>query len=187
MVEITPLALDGVLEIRPRRFDDERGFFSETWNYARWSEAGIRTQFVQDNHSLSRERGVLRGLHYQAPPLAQAKLVRVSRGAVFDVAVDIRAGSPTFGQWVSAVLSADAWNQLFIPEGFAHGFLTLQPDTEVQYKTSAPYSPEHDRAVRFDDPAIGIEWPIDGERLILSDRDREALLLAEVETGFTYP
>lgn len=187
MLEVTPLALDGVLEIRPRRFEDERGFFSETWNFARWTEAGIDTDFVQDNHSLSKDKGVLRGLHYQAPPMAQAKLVRVSRGAVFDVAVDIRPGSPTFGKWVSTILSAEQWNQLFVPEGFAHGFLTLQPDTEVQYKTSAPYSPEHDRAIRFDDPAIGIDWPIDGNELILSDKDRSAPLLAEVETGFSYP
>lgn len=186
MIDVTPLEIDGVFEIRPRRFEDERGFFSETWNLARWKEAGIVAEFVQDNHSLSREKGVLRGLHYQAPPMAQAKLVRVSRGAVFDVAVDIRVGSPTFGKWVSAVLSAEHWNQLFVPEGFAHGFLTLQPDTEVQYKTSAPYSPEHDRAIRFDDPGIGIDWPIDVEELILSNKDRKAPLLADVQTGFRY-
>ena len=187
MVEVTPLALDGVCEIRPRRFEDDRGFFSETWNFAQWSEAGIRTQFVQDNHSLSRERGVLRGLHFQAPPMAQAKLVRVTRGAIFDVAVDIRSGSPSFGKWVSTILSADRWNQLFVPEGFAHGFLTLEPDTEVQYKTSAPYSPDHDRAIRFDDPVIAVDWPTEGNELIMSDKDRAAPLLADVDTGFRYP
>ena len=186
MLEVIPLAIGGVLEIRPHRFEDERGFFSETWNFARWSEAGIGAEFVQDNHSLSKERGVLRGLHFQAPPMAQAKLVRVSRGAVFDVAVDIRAGSPTFGKWVSTILSAERWNQLFVPEGFAHGFVTIEPDTEVQYKTSAPYSPEHDRAIRFDDPAIRVDWPIAGHEMILSDKDRAAPLLAEVESGFNY-
>lgn len=187
MLEVIPLGIDGVLEIRPHRFVDERGFFSETWSLARWNEAGIATDFVQDNHSWSKERGVLRGLHYQAPPMAQAKLVRVSRGAVFDVVVDIRAGSPSFGGWISVTLSAARWNQLFVPEGFAHGFLTLEPDTEVQYKTSSPYSPEHDRAIRFDDPVIAVDWPIDGGELILSDKDRAAPLLEEVETGFGYP
>ncbi|HEY0630186.1 MAG TPA: dTDP-4-dehydrorhamnose 3,5-epimerase [Sphingomicrobium sp.] len=187
MVEVTPLAIEGVFEIRTPRFEDQRGFFSETWNLAHWKEAGIATNFVQDNHSMSRDRGVVRGLHYQTPPAAQAKLVRASRGAVYDVVVDIRAGSPTFGKWLSVVLSAERWNQLFVPEGFAHGFLTLEPDTEVQYKTSAPYAPQHDRAIRFDDPAIGIEWPIDGSEIILSDKDRAAPLLAEIETGFCYP
>ncbi len=187
MLEVRRLALDGVLEIRPRRFADERGFFSEVWNKARWRDAGVDVDFVQDNHSLSRQAGVLRGLHYQAPPMTQAKLVRVTRGAVFDVAVDIRNGSPTFGQWVSEILSAERWNQLFIPEGFAHGFLTLEADCEVEYKVSAPYSAEHDRAIRFDDPEIAIEWPIDSGELILSDKDRSAPRLAEVQTGFSYP
>lgn len=186
MLEVRPLALDGVLEIRPSRFEDERGFFSETWNLVRWAEAGIEIDFVQDNHSLSKERGVLRGLHYQAPPMAQAKLVRVSRGAVFDVAVDIREGSPSLGKWVSTILSAERWNQLFVPEGFAHGLLTLEPGTEVQYKVNTPYSAEHDRAIRFDDPDIGIEWPIAAEELTLSDKDRAAPRLSEVDTGFRY-
>lgn len=187
MLEVRALALKGVLEIRTPQFADDRGFFSEVWNMARWSEAGIDTIFVQDNHSLSRQRGVLRGLHYQAPPVAQAKLVRVTRGAVFDVAVDIRAGSPTCGRWVSTILSAERWNQLFIPAGFAHGFLTLEADSEVIYKVSAPYSAEHDRAIRFDDPDIAIEWPIAEDELVLSDKDRAAPLLAEVQTGFGFP
>ena len=186
MVEIVPLALEGVLEIRTRRFEDERGFFSEIWNLARWTEAGIATQFVQDNHSWSNQEGVMRGLHFQAPPMAQAKLVRVSRGAAFDVAVDIRPGSPSYGKWVSAILSAERWNQLLVPEGFAHGFLTLEPDTEVQYKTSAPYSAEHDRAIRFDDPDIGIEWPIAAHRMIMSNKDRRALRLSEMLPRFHF-
>ena len=178
MLNVRPLGSGGVLEIRPRQITDERGFFSETWNAASWREAGIDLDFVQDNHSLSRERGVLRGLHFQADPFAQDKLVRVTRGAVFDVAVDIRRESPGFGKWVGATLSAAEWNQLLIPKGFAHGFVTLEPGTEVQYKVTAPYSAEHDRAIRFDDPAIGIEWPVAAGELILSPKDRAAPLLA---------
>ena len=184
MLDIRRLALDGLAEIRPRRFADDRGFFSETWNAAAWREAGIGTDFVQDNHSLSKARGTLRGLHFQTPPTAQAKLVRVTRGSAFDVAVDLRAGSPTFRQWAGVILSAAEWNQLLIPEGFAHGFLSLEADTEVQYKASAAYDPAADRAIRFDDPAIGIDWPFAANELILSDRDRAAPLLAEVESGF---
>ena len=182
MLDVRRLALDGLLEIHPTRFADDRGFFSETWNAAAWREAGIAIDFVQDNHSLSRKRGTLRGLHFQAPPSAQAKLVRVTRGSAFDVAVDIRANSPTFGQWAGVILSAAEWNQLLIPEGFAHGFLTLEPDTEVQYKTSAAYDPAADRAIRFDDPNLGIDWPTAIEEM--SDRDRSAPLLTSVETGF---
>ncbi len=184
MLDLRRLDIEGLIEIRPRRFADDRGFFSETWNAAAWREAGIEQQFVQDNHSLSVPRGTLRGLHFQAPPEAQAKLVRVTRGSVFDVAVDLRTGSRTYGQWAGVTLSAAEWNQLLIPTGFAHGFMTLEPDTEVQYKASAPYSPAHDRAIRYDDPAIGIDWPLPSGELILSDKDRSAPLLADVETGF---
>lgn len=184
MVELRRLALDGLLEIHPRRFADDRGFFSETWNDAVWREAGIDTEWVQDNHSLSRPKGTLRGLHFQAPPAAQAKLVRVSRGSAFDVAVDLRPTSPTYRQWAGVTLSADAWNQLLIPEGFAHGFLTLEPDTEVQYKASAPYAPAQDRAIRFDDPELAIDWPLGDADYVISDKDRAAPLLANVETGF---
>jgi len=184
MVELRRLALDGLIEIRPRRFADDRGFFSETWNAAAWREAGIDVDFVQDNHSLSKARGTLRGLHFQAPPAAQAKLVRVTRGSAFDVAVDLRPDSSTYRQWAGVILSGADWNQLLIPAGFAHAFLTLDPDTEVQYKASAAYSPSHDRAIRFDDPAIGIDWPLAAADLILSDRDRAAPLLADVDTGF---
>lgn len=184
MLEVRRFELDGLLEIRPKRFADERGFFSETWNEAACREAGIAIDFIQDNHSLSKARGTLRGLHFQAPPAAQAKLVRVSRGSAFDVAVDLRPQSPTYRQWAGVTLSAAEWNQLLIPEGFAHGFLTLEPDTEVQYKASAAYSASHDRAIRFDDPVIGIDWPVAAAELILSDRDSNAPLLADVETGF---
>ncbi len=184
MVEVRRLELDGLLELRLKRFSDERGFFSEVWRQDQMAEAGIEARFVQDNHSFSVARGVLRGLHFQQPPIAQAKLVRVSRGSIFDVAVDIRRDSPTFGKWAGLVISADEWNQLFVPCGFAHGFVTLEEATEVHYKVSALYSPEHERAVRFDDPAIGIEWPVEAADLILSDKDRSAPALAEVETGF---
>lgn len=184
MLEVNRLALEGLIEIRPKRFADDRGFFSETWNEAAWREKGISIHFVQDNHSSSKRRGTLRGLHFQTPPSAQAKLVRVTRGRAFDVAVDLRAGSPTFRKWEAVILSAAEWNQLLIPEGFAHGFLTLEDDTEVQYKASAPYDPDTDRAIRFDDPEIGIDWPIRMMDLVLSNRDREAPMLAEVETGF---
>ncbi len=184
MLEVSPLSLAGLLEIRPGRHGDDRGFFSETWNASAWCAAGIDLAFVQDNHSLSKERGTLRGLHFQAPPAAQAKLVRVTRGAAFDVAVDLRPGSPTYRRWAGVTLSAAEWNQLLVPEGFAHGFLTLEPDTEVQYKATAAYDPALDRAIRFDDPAIGIAWPLPEGAPILSDRDRGAPLLAEVETGF---
>ena len=184
MLDVRKLDLPGVLEIRPRRFSDDRGFFSEVWNADGWAEVGISSRFVQDNHSISRARGVLRGLHFQCPPHAQEKLVRVTSGSVFDVAVDIRSGSKTFGRWTSLRISAAEWNQIFIPEGFAHGFLTLEENTEVQYKVSRPYSAAMDRSIRFDDATIGIDWPIVAAELILSEKDRAAPLLADVRTGF---
>lgn len=182
MVEIRDLGLDGVLEITPERHGDSRGFFSETYNAAALAAHGVELIFVQDNHSLSREVGVLRGLHYQLPPFAQDKLVRVTRGRIYDVAVDIRTASTTFGQWVGVEVSADKWNQILVPSGFAHGFVTLEPDTEVVYKVTAPYSREHDRGFRFDDPDVGIDWPIEAAKLTLSDKDRAAPLLKAVET-----
>lgn len=184
MVDVRPLDLDGVLEITAKRFGDDRGFFTENWSRKAFAEIGLDHVFVQDNHSLTRKVGTLRGLHYQTPPFAQDKLVRVTRGAVFDVAVDIRKGSPTFGRWTGLTLSADAGNQIFVPAGFAHGFLTLEPDTEVQYKVTAPYAPDHDRAVRFDDPAISIDWPIAVDEAAMSAKDRAAPLLADQDTGF---
>lgn len=179
MLSVRRLELDGVVEIRPERVADERGFFSEVWNQESMHEAGLNFDFVQDNHSRS-ARGVLRGLHWQAPPAAQTKLVRVSRGSIFDVAVDVRDGSPTFGQWEGLVLSAELWNQLLIPEGFAHGFLTLEQNTEVQYKVTAPYRPELERSLRYNDPDVGIEWPRLELTPTLSAKDGVAPLLAQI-------
>ena len=183
---VRPLSLPGVLEIVAPRFGDERGFFTESWSEAKFRDIGVPHAFVQDNHSLSRVAGTLRGMHYQTPPFAQDKLVRVTRGSVFDVAVDIRAGSPTFGRWTGVTLSAEANNQIFVPAGFAHGFLTLQPDTEVQYKVTAPYSAAHDRSIAHDDPAIGIDWPAPVATEALSAKDRNASPLSAHDTGFTY-
>ncbi|PJR90229.1 dTDP-4-dehydrorhamnose 3,5-epimerase [Ochrobactrum sp. 695/2009] len=175
------LELDGLLEISPRKFGDDRGFFSETYNAKSFAEAGIDLTFVQDNHSYSAARGVVRGLHYQLPPFAQDKLVRVTRGAILDVAVDIRKGSPTFGQWVALEVSSEKWNQILVPKGFAHGFMTLVEHTEVIYKVTNYYSPEHDRSIRFDDPAIGIDWPIAASGVQLSDKDQKAPMLADAD------
>lgn len=181
MVEVIPLALDGVFEIRPIKHGDDRGFFSETWNAATLAKAGINLEFVQDNHSLSAAAGVVRGLHYQLAPYAQDKLLRVVRGRIFDVAVDIRRPSPTFGKWVGIEISAARWNQILIPKGFAHGFVTLERDTEVIYKVTDYYNASADRSIRFDDPLIGIEWPVDLGSVSLSDKDRNAPLLAEAD------
>ena len=170
-MKVTPTELPEVLLIEPAVHGDARGFFMESFNQRAFDAAvGAHVAFVQDNHSRS-SRGVLRGLHYQLPPFDQAKLVRVVRGSVFDVAVDIRRGSPTFGAHVALTLSAAAWNQLFVPAGFAHGFCTLEPDTEVAYKVTAYYSREHDRGVRWDDPALGIAWPVDALAAVLSAKD----------------
>lgn len=181
MLELRPLGLDGVVEIVPKRIGDDRGFFSETYNAPRLAEHGIDLTFVQDNHSFSAARGVLRGLHYQLPPRAQAKLVRVVRGAIWDVAVDIRRSSPDFGRWVALEVSAERWNQILVPAGFAHGFVTLVEDTEVVYKVTDTYAPAQDRSVRYDDPALAIGWPeIDGG-FQLSEKDRKAPHLADAE------
>ena len=178
MLEVRPLGLDGVLEIVPKRFGDARGFFIETYNAERFSDAGIDLRFVQDNHSYSAAAGVVRGLHYQLAPRAQDKLLRVISGSILDVAVDIRRNSETFGKWVALEISAERGNQILVPKGFAHGFVTLVPDTEVLYKVTDTYSPEHDRSIRFDDPAIGIEWPAISGGFQLSDKDLKAPTLA---------
>jgi dTDP-4-dehydrorhamnose 3,5-epimerase len=180
-MQVRPLGLDGVFEISPRKFGDDRGFFSETYNAKSFAEAGIDLTFVQDNHSYSAAKGVVRGLHYQLPPFAQDKLVRVTRGAILDVAVDIRKSSPSFGKWVALEVSAEKWNQILVPKGFAHGFMTLVENTEVIYKVTEYYSPEHDRSIRFDDPAIGIDWPISSSSVQLSDKDQKAPLFADAE------
>lgn len=181
MVDVRKLGLGDVLEILPKKHGDHRGFFSETYNAAELKTAGVDLVFVQDNHSYSAAAGVLRGLHYQLPPFAQDKLVRVTRGAILDVVVDIRRSSPTFGKWEALEVSAERWNQILVPKGFAHGFVTLVPDTEVLYKVTNLYSKEHDRSLRFDDPAIGVEWPSIAGGFTLSDKDRNAPLLSSAD------
>ncbi len=184
MTTVQTTTIPDIKLIECRRFEDERGFFSETFRRDRLREAGIDADFVQDNHSLSRRRGTIRGLHFQSPPHAQAKLVRVTRGAIFDVAVDIRHRSPTFGQHVSAVISAERWNQIYVPAGFAHGFCTLEPETEVVYKVDCVYAPDHDLGLLWNDPELGIDWPVGPEEAVLSDKDREHPPLAELEEYF---
>jgi dTDP-4-dehydrorhamnose 3,5-epimerase len=171
-VEVVSLAIPDVKLVTPRRFVDPRGFFAETFSRRRFAEAGLTADFVQDNHSLSRPAGTVRGLHFQRPPFAQAKLVRVLRGAILDVAVDIRPHAPSYGRHVAAELSAENGAMILVPEGFAHGFCTLQPDTEVLYKVNRDYAPQHEGGILWNDPALGIAWPVDAADAILSDRDR---------------
>jgi dTDP-4-dehydrorhamnose 3,5-epimerase len=183
-MKITPQSIPEVLLIEAPRFGDARGFFSEVWKRSALVAQGFAVDFVQDNHSLSREVGVLRGLHFQRPPSAQGKLVRVVRGRILDVAVDIRAGSPTYGQHVTCELSAENWQQLWVPRGFAHGFLTLEPDTEVLYKVDAEYDRAADAGIAWDDPALGITWPIPPGGPVVSEKDRTAPRLAEIAPPF---
>jgi dTDP-4-dehydrorhamnose 3,5-epimerase len=185
-MDVIAAEIGDVKIIKPVRHADSRGFFSETFREDHLKEYGIDAHFVQDNHSLSVHAGVLRGLHFQLPPFAQAKLVRVTAGAVFDVAVDIRRGSPTFGRHVALVISAAEWNQVFIPQGFAHGYLTLEPNTEFIYKVDNYYSAEHDRGLAWDDPALGIPWPRLSAELLLSDKDRRHPRLADLPPAFSY-
>ncbi len=177
--------IQGLLIISPTKHSDGRGFFCETYNKKALEAAGFERTFVQDNQSLSHQAAVLRGLHFQKPPHAQDKLVRVLRGAIFDVAVDLRRGSPTYGQHFSIELSADNWKQLLVPTGFAHGFCTLEPDTEVAYKVSDYYAPDHESGLRWDDPDLAIEWPLAGAR-ILSNRDRHLALFKEFDSPFEW-
>ena len=170
-MKIEDTALQGVKLITPRRFVDQRGFFAETWNANVFAEAGIELEFVQDNHSISETTGTVRGLHFQAPPHGQAKLVRCGKGRLFDVAVDIRKGSSTYGNWVGYELSSENGLQLLIPSGFAHGFMTLEPATEIAYKCSNFYFPKAEGALRWDDLAIGIEWPLSVIAPALSEKD----------------
>jgi len=185
-MDVRETALPGVVELVPRRFGDDRGWFEETWNARTLAEHGLDHAFVQDNHSFSAARGTLRGLHYQRPPHAQDKLVRCTRGTILDVAVDIRRGSPTYGQWVGRELSAQNCHQLLIPKGFLHAFITLTPDCEVQYKCTDYYAPDCDGAIRWDDPHIGIDWGPGGSAPVLSAKDAAAPLLAGFDTPFTW-
>lgn len=183
-MQVQTLAIPVVKVLAPGKFGDHRGFFSEVYNRRTLAEAGIDIDFVQDNHSLSACRGTVRGLHFQTPPHAQDKLVRVVRGSVFDVAVDLRRSSPTYGRHVSVVLSVEAWNQILVPVGFAHGFMTLESDTEVVYKVSDYYAPDHDEGLLWNDPALGIEWPIPEDEAAISDKDRGHPGFAEFVTPF---
>jgi dTDP-4-dehydrorhamnose 3,5-epimerase len=185
-VQIDDTALPGVRILTPRRFADARGWFMESWNREALRGHGIDLDFVQDNHSLSAEAGTVRGLHFQRPPHAQAKLVRVVAGAVLDVAVDARAGSPTFGRWVGVALSAENACQLLIPAGFLHGFVTREAHTEVVYKCTDVYAPDCDGAVAWDDPDLGIDWGLEGATPVLSDKDRAALRWAGWASPFAW-
>ena len=183
-MDFQPLSIPDVWLVYPKIFGDSRGYFSEVYNARALAEGGIDVTFVQDNHSKSGPTGTVRGLHFQIPPYAQDKLVRVPRGRILDVAVDIRAGSPTYGQHVSAELSAAAWNQIFVPKGFAHGFCTLEPDTEVVYKVSAYYAPDHDKGLLWNDPDLAIDWPVAPAEAILSDKDARQPAFADLAVYF---
>jgi len=185
-MNITPLSIPDVKLIKPTVHRDDRGFFCETFSARALHDGGIDGNFVQDNQSLSVEKGVVRGLHFQTPPHAQGKLVRVIRGSIVDVAVDIRLGSPTFGQHVTEFLSADNFHQLWVPPGFAHGFCTLEPNTEVAYKVTDYYAPECDRGIAWDDPALAIDWQVATADAVLSDKDKTHSVLADLDPVFTY-
>jgi dTDP-4-dehydrorhamnose 3,5-epimerase len=181
---VEPTAIQDVKIVTPQRVGDCRGFFSETYNRRRFAEAGIDLEFVQDNHSLSATSGTVRGLHFQSEPFAQAKLIRVVRGGILDVAVDLRRSSPTYGKHVAVELSAENGRQLFVPIGFAHGFCTLEPDTEIQYKVSNYYSAAHDHGLLWNDRTVGISWPIDVDNAVLSEKDQRQPALAELPSYF---
>lgn len=184
-MKATETELKGVFVLEPQVFGDARGWFMESWSQRKMHDAGIDVQFVQDNQSFSAQKGTLRGLHYQLNPMCQAKLLRCTRGKIFDVAVDIRKGSPQYGKWVGVELSAENKKQLFIPRGFAHGFITLTDDVEVQYKADNYYAPECDGNIRWDDSDIGVEWPL--KPVILSEKDSKAPLLKErTNLNFVY-
>lgn len=185
-MQVERLAIPELLLITPRKHGDDRGFFSEVFRADLLAEHGIDAPFVQDNHALSAQPGVLRGLHFQTAPSAQGKLVRCARGSILDVAVDIRRGSPTYGRHVTAEISADNWRQIWIPPGFAHGYVTLEPSTEVLYKVTAYYDPACDRGIAWDDPDLGIDWRINRADLILSAKDQNHPRLAEAAAVFTY-
>lgn len=183
-MQIEPLAIPDVKILTPCRFTDARGYFSETFNEAAWRSAGFQANFVQDNHVYSMMKGVVRGLHFQLPPASQGKLIRVTRGSILDVAVDIRRASPTFGKHVSAVISAADGRQIWVPAGFAHGYVTLEDDTEVIYKVTELYAPRLERGVRWNDPALGIDWRVSESDALLSEKDKALPLLADAPDLF---
>ena len=185
-MDIIQCEIPAVKILKPKKFGDQRGFFSETYNKSALAERGIDLDFVQDNHSLSRKRGVVRGLHFQVPPFAQAKLLRVVRGAIFDVAVDLRRGSATFGQHVARKVSREAWSQILVPIGFAHGFCTLEPDTEVIYKVTEYYAPEHDQGILWSDPDLKIDWPVAEAEAIVSENDRTHPRLRDITPSLPF-
>lgn len=185
LLKVTPTALEGVVSLKPRRFGDSRGWFTESYNAARMAENGIHLDFIQDNQSFSAAVGTIRGLHYQAPPVAQDKLVRVLSGAILDVAVDLRRSSPTYGKHVGVELSAENGLQLLIPKGFAHGFVTRTHDTVVFYKVTAPYAPDCDMGIAFDDRDLDIDWGVALEQAIVSGKDRQQQSFADLESPFS--
>jgi dTDP-4-dehydrorhamnose 3,5-epimerase len=186
ILEMRKTRIPEVLLISPQKYGDHRGFFSETYNSSKMGEIGVDITFVQDNQSLSVEANTLRGLHYQVPPFAQDKLVRVLQGSILDVTVDIRRGSPTFGEHISEIISAQEWNQILVPKGFAHGFITLEPNTEVLYKVSDYYAPKFDFGIKWDDPDLEINWGVDASDVILSEKDQNQPMLQEIITPFEY-
>jgi dTDP-4-dehydrorhamnose 3,5-epimerase len=185
-MEVKNTNLPGVLLLKPRRFSDARGHFSEIYNERTFAAAGITTKFVQDNQSYSAKRGTVRGLHFQLPPDAQAKLVRVLRGSVYDVAVDMRRGSPAYGRWIAETLTADGGEQLLVPRGFAHAFCTLEPDTVVAYKVDNFYAPQSDSGLIWNDPTLAIDWPVKADEIMLSDKDAKLGFLKDFDSPFTY-
>ena|ERR1043165_1602676 len=185
-MDVRNLGLSGLRLLKPRRFADSRGYFVETHNERTFSGAGIEARFVQDNQSYSANRGTIRGLHFQLPPAAQAKLVRVLQGSVYDVAVDLRAGSPTYGRWAGVTLTAEEGQQLFIPRGFAHGFCTLEPDTVVAYKVDDFYAPASDSGLIWNDRTLAIDWPVGSQDAVLSDKDMKLGRFVEFQSPFRY-
>jgi dTDP-4-dehydrorhamnose 3,5-epimerase len=185
-MDAKPLNLPGLITLCPRQFADSRGSFAETYNQRTFTTAGISAQFVQDNQSFSAKKGTIRGLHFQLPPAAQAKLVRVLRGSVYDVAVDLRVGSPSFGRWEGITLTAERGEQLFVPRGFAHAFCTLEPDCLVAYKVDEFYAPAQDSGLIWNDPTLAIDWPVSPNEVVLSDKDMKLGRFADFVSPFTY-
>ena len=185
-MDIKTTKLPGVLLLKPRRFADERGYFVETYNTQRFRQSGIMVQFVQDNQSFSLRKGTVRGLHFQLPPAVQAKLIRVLRGSIFDVAVDLRLESPTYGQWLAEEISAQGGEQVFVPRGFAHGFCTLEPNTEVAYQVDSYYALASESGIIWNDPSLNIPWPVVLNEAILSDKDRQLGTFKDLASPFRY-